>query len=200
MEMSKSEFAGHIGVSAARISQYISDGIIGSDALVGEGRNARINVEVAKQQISTRRHVGQSLGNGLLTRLDKGPAPQSLKPPATDEGDDELETAELIQLERLERERRMNRQAEREEAIAQGRLVPADELAAQVRKVARDTVELFTGMAPDIANAISAKYELPARDLQHLIVEVMNTKRAAAAKQVEAKAEELPATLEAVLA
>jgi hypothetical protein len=193
MEMSKGEFAQHVNLSAARISQMIADGTIGGDALVGEGRNARINVEVATRQISTRRDPGQSLGNGLKARLDGAPKPPSLV-------DREPETAELIQLERLEAERRRNRQAERDEAIAEGKLVPADELAAQVRKVARDTVELFTGMAPDLANAISAKYELPARDLQHLIVEVMNAKRAAAAKQIETAAAELPATTEAVLA
>lgn len=197
MEMSKGEFAGHIGVSAARISQYIGDGTIGPDALIGQGRNARINVEVATRQISVRRDVGQSLGNGLMTRLEGGPKPLQAK---SADGNKEPETAELIQLERLEAERRRNRQAERDEAIAEGRLVPADEMAAQVRKVARDTVELFTGMAPDIANAISAKYELPARDLQHLIVEVMSSKRAAAAKQIETAAAELPTTREAVLA
>jgi hypothetical protein len=174
MELSKSDFAAHINVSPARVSQYLREGTIGPDALVGEGRNARIRVEVAKQQIGARRHIGQSLGNGLQTRLDDGPVPPSLtgELPLTSN-----KTADLIALERLEQEKRRNRQAVRDEAIANRQLVTVDELERLVRKVAHDTSELYTGMAVDIATAIAAKFELPSRDLQHLILEVMRDKR-----------------------
>jgi hypothetical protein len=195
MQMSKSEFAAHIGVVPSRITKMIVDGLIGADALVGEGRFARIDVDLAKEQIAARRHVGQALANGIKTQLE-GAAPSM----STEPDEAEATPAELIQLERLEQERRKNRQADRDEAIANGQLVPATDLQLQVRKVARDVVELFTGMAPDLANAISAKYGLPARDLQHLILEVMTTKRAAAAKQVEASAAELPETSETIVA
>lgn len=198
MEMSKGDFAKEISVSAARVSQYIKDGVIDGDALVGQGRFARINVAVAKQQIAARRHVGQALGNGLTTRVD-------------DEDGEQLQlggasplkvekTADLIQLERLEQERRRNRRETVEEAERLRRLVPVDELERQVRRAAGDTVQLFLGMAPDIAAEISAQFpNAPARDLQHIIIRVMNAKRAVKAAEISARAEELPETKDIVL-
>jgi len=203
MDMSKGDFAKHIKVSAARVSQYIQSGIIGPEALIGEGRNARIDVEVATAQISQRRHVGQSLGNGLMTRLEGKPAPASLS--SATPGDDghvviPRDTASLIQLEKLDQERRKNRQAERDEAVANGRLVEGEELQRQVGKAAQRVVAIFDGMAPDIADAIAAKFALPARDVLHLVKQVMREKRAAKAAELATEAEALPATKEAIVA
>lgn len=196
-EMSKSEFALHIGVSPGRITQYISAGIIGPDALVGEGRMARIDVERAKAQISKRRHVGQALGNGLATRLTADeptlPRPDSVLPAR------DPDTAELIQLERLEQERRKNRQASIDEARTLGRLVPAEDMQRAVAGATQRLVNTFTGMAPDIANAIAAKFGLPQRDVLHLVKQVVNDKRAAAAQAERAAGEQMPETVEAVV-
>lgn len=195
-EMSKSEFALHIGVSPGRITQYISAGIIGPDALVGEGRTARIDVDRAKAQISTRRHVGQALGNGLTTRLTA--APQQL--PDTQLSSRDPDTAELIQLERLEQERRKNRQASIDEARMLGRLVPAEDMQRAVAGAAQKLVNTFTGMAPDIANAIAAKFGVPQRDVLHLVKQVINEKRAAASQLERGAAAQMPETIEAVIA
>lgn len=199
MEMSKGDFATHIGVSAARISQYINDGIIGRDALVGEGRFARIDVEKARAQVAARRHIGQALANGLTTRVagdGDAPAPG----PADGPGEIPRDTAALIQLERLEQERRRNRQAQRDEEIENGKLVAGDELERQVARAVQRTVATFDGMSPDIANAIAAKFELPQRDVLHLIRQVMRDKRAAASAQLAAEAEQLPKESTVVLA
>ena len=195
MEMSKGEFAAHIGVSAGRVSQMITSGMIGKDALVGEGRSARVLVETAVEQIRKRRDVGQALGNGLGTRLSDAPAQQAdakLLPRDPD-------TTELIALERLASERRRNRLAEIEEAERMGRLVPAEDMQREVGKVAQRLVNTFTGMVPDIANAIAAEYSLPARDLVHLIRRVMNEKRADAAQELGEAAAEMPDTVEVVV-
>lgn len=196
MEMTKGDFAADIGVSAGRVSQYIAAGIIGPDALVGEGRNARILVEVARRQVASRRHVGQALGNGLLTKLeqaestDETPAVPSLKTE---------DPAKLIQLERLEQEKRRNRRETIEEAATLGRLVPADDMQREIARTAQKVVNTFAGMAPDIANAISAKFGLPQRDVLHLVKQVMNDKRATAAQLERNAASEMPATVETVI-
>lgn len=52
--MKKSAFAKHLGVSAARVSQWISTGLIDGEALVGAGRSARIVVEIANAQLRER--------------------------------------------------------------------------------------------------------------------------------------------------
>lgn len=36
--MGKAEFADHIGVSPGRVSQYVAEGKISGDALIGSGR------------------------------------------------------------------------------------------------------------------------------------------------------------------
>lgn len=196
MEMSKGEFATHIGVSPGRVSQMITSGMIGKDALVGEGRSARVLVEAAVEQIRKRRDVGQALGNGLGTRLTSAPAQQQADAKLLPRDPD---TTELIALERLATERRRNRLAEIDEAERMGRLVPAEDMQREVGKVAQRLVNTFTGMVPDIANAIAAEYSLPARDLVHLIRRVMNEKRADAAQELGAAAAEMPDTVEVVV-
>ena len=52
--MSKSAFARHIGVTPARVTQYINEGTIDKSALVGEGRSAKINVAIATQLVAER--------------------------------------------------------------------------------------------------------------------------------------------------
>jgi hypothetical protein len=65
----KAEFAAYIGVSPGRVSQYIAEGKISGDALVGPGRASRIRVEIAVAQLRERLDPGQMTGNGKTTRL-----------------------------------------------------------------------------------------------------------------------------------
>lgn len=194
--LSKGEFARHIGVSPGRVSQYLSAGIIGPDALSGKGHTAKVVVEKAVEQIKARRHVGQALGNGLLTRLDD-PAPPAQPDLAASDPTKPAGLAEQIQAERLEQERRKNRREAIEEAQQLGRLIEGEELQRAVAKTAQDLINTFTGMAPDIANAIAAKFELPQRDVLHLVRQVMNEKRGAAAQAARQAAEALPETVDA---
>lgn len=73
--VSKGEFAALLGVHKSRVSQYISSGRIDGAALVGEGREQRIRVAVACEQLRRRLDPGQRLGNGLGTRLTIPAAP-----------------------------------------------------------------------------------------------------------------------------
>lgn len=195
MEMSKGDFASHIGVSPGRVSQYIASGIIGRDALSGEGRSARVLVEKAVEQISARRHVGQATGNGLATRLNFDAPTEPGTSPAIPTND----PARLIQLEKLEQERRRNRLATIDEAKALGELVPVEDFRREVGKVTQTLVNTFTGMAPDIANALAAKFGISQRDALHLVRQVMSEKRAVAAEQLRDAGSALPETIEAVI-
>lgn len=193
--LSKGDFARHIGVSAGRVSQMIASGMIGADALDGEGRSARVVVEKAVEQIRRRRDVGQSLGNGLLTRLDTATTP------AAPEGlGDTLrsdDTAEKIQLQRLEELQRRNRLAAIEEQRQLGALVSADDMRREVGKAVQDVLSVFIGMTPDLANAIAAKFGLSQRDVLFELRRVMAEKRAEASAARRDAAEQLPATVEA---
>lgn len=198
MEMAKGDFASHIGVSAGRVSQYIAAGIIGSDAISGEGRSARIIVERAVEQIAARRNVGQALGNGLTTRLNFEPPdgePERSATPTIATND----PARLIQLEKLEQERRRNRLATIDEAKALGELVPVEDFRREIGKVSQTLVNTYNGMAPDIANAFAAKFGISQRDALHLVRQVMSEKRAVAAEALREAGSSMPETVEAVI-
>lgn len=67
--LSKSEFAFRRGVTPARVSQWISEGKISGDAIVGSGRHARIDEEVACRQLDAALDLVQRTGNGRFTSL-----------------------------------------------------------------------------------------------------------------------------------
>lgn len=203
--MSKGDFATHIGVSAGRVSQYIAEGIIDRSALEGEGRSARVRVAIATDQIRTRRHVGQALGNGLQTRLSE-PAPASVAdasqarpateaaPSATPVRSDDV--AYQIQQERLESERRKNRLAAQDEAVRQGKLVHAEHVRAEMMRLGRQIHEENAAMLADFASAISGQYQLPQRDVLHLLRRVRAEKLAAASERARERAGGLAATVD----
>lgn len=191
--MSKADFARECNVSQARVSQWISEGKIGPECLDGEGRTARIRVDLAKQQVGLRRDPSQALGNGLSTKLfDQPPAP-----PTRPAGGDDV--ALLIQQERLEAEQRKNRIAARDELVAQGKLVPAMEVRAQLTKVARQVDEENGAMLADYAAAIASRFQLPQRDVLHLLRGIRNEKKAVVAERLKRLADDLPETVEVVI-
>lgn len=197
--LTKGDFAREVGVSPGRVSQWIAEGKIGPDALEGEGRTARIIVERAMAQIRVRRDPGQALGNGLGTRLfsdstDEKPA--SAKPSLPDRSDD---VAHQIQVERLKAERRKNERETIEEAVRRGSLVPVVDVRSQMVRLARQVDEINGAMLADFASAIAGKFGLPQRDVLHLLRQVRNEKKGAAATIAKAEAETLSETVETIV-
>lgn len=197
--LSKGDFAREVGVSPGRVSQWIAEGKIGPDALDGEGRSAKIIVDRALEQIKARRDVGQSLGNGIGTRVfgATGAAtdqPTSTAPPLRTD-----DVAYQIQLERLKSERRKNERDAVEEATRRGKLVPADDVRAQMARLARQVDEVNAAMLVDFASAIAGKFSLPQRDVLHLLREVRNEKKGVAAEVAKEQSEDVPATVEYVI-
>jgi hypothetical protein len=67
----KSEFARLCRVSPGRVSQWISNGTIGKDALIGEGQRAVVNAELAFRHLQGRLDPSQRFSlNGLSTKLN----------------------------------------------------------------------------------------------------------------------------------
>lgn len=65
--ISKGEFAIRRGVTPARVSQWLADGAISGDAIVGTGRGARIDEDLACAQLEARLNAGQREANGGRT-------------------------------------------------------------------------------------------------------------------------------------
>jgi hypothetical protein len=68
--LSKSDFAERIGVSAGRVSQYIAEGKLTSEALEGEGRMARIRPAIAIEQLKATLDPHQMLGDNGRAKLE----------------------------------------------------------------------------------------------------------------------------------
>jgi hypothetical protein len=79
--ISKSQFARAVNVGKSRVTAYLKTGLVDGDAIVGEGRHAKIDLEKARAQLRERLSVNHRFGlQGLDTRLDD-------PPPAPDDDD-----------------------------------------------------------------------------------------------------------------
>lgn len=200
----KSEFARLINVTPGRVSQYIAEGKLHGPALDGEGRAARIVVDVARQQLRRTLDAGQRTGNGLKTRLGFGgeaavPSASIVPPPAPS---DELilragdAIADEIQREKLKEIRARNRRQEEDERLRRGELAPTAAVNDGFRKVAARMLLVMDGGLNAMASEIASTFQLPHRDVLHLLRlewrKIRDTAEAAARRQ----AADAPAVIE----
>ncbi len=180
--VTKSEFAELIGVSRGRVSQMLAARQIDGDAIVGEGRSARINVEVARAQLDARLDLGQRLGaNG---RVKLGGA-----------SSDPTEAA--IKRQRLAALELANERARAEAAARSGHYVEADGMRQELGRVAGRLVAGFEGSLPELAAAIASQSSMSQRDALHVLRTAWRAIRTRlSGAEAEAAAQE-PETLEA---
>ncbi|MBS0363687.1 MAG: hypothetical protein JSR98_20115 [Proteobacteria bacterium] len=180
--VTKGEFARRINVSAGRVSQMISEGKIGADAIEGEGRGARIRLELACQQIGQRTDMGQRLGNGAATQLfAEMPAPRP--PTPADPYQSEYQRQRLQSLVYDNERKAEERLAER------GRYVRTDHAKAAMVRVAGAMMTVIEGGIADIAQAMAAKHGLAARDVQHTLAAEFRVVREKAAEAFRKEAQ-----------
>lgn len=188
MEVSKTEFAALAKVSQGRVSQWISEGKIGPEEMLGGGRNARIKVEPAFEKLKLRLDPGQRNGNGIETNLNlqKTAAPTS----ESDHLDGRIKRAKAETAEAL------NRKAAEEENARKGIYVRAEEASAEAGKLASTILQMFEGGLADAAAEIAATYKLPQRDLVHLMHKRFRDVRVKVSAKLANDAAALPATVE----
>ena len=181
--VSKGRFAELCNVSPGRVSQWLTEGKIHSPALVGEGRSAKINVDLAKAQVKAARDVDQAhSGNGLATNLEAETPRLPLANTVTDQ----------IAEQRLELLKRQNREKETDEYVRNGQLVEVDDARRHAGQEVARAINRFEGALPEFANAIAAKFKVPARDVLHELKARWRTVRAAGAVEARERAEPMP--------
>lgn len=205
--VSKSEFARLTNVKPPRVTQWIEEKKIHGDALVGEGRSARIRVSLACQQLKRTLDIAQRLGNGIGTRLDLQP-PASPDPAAVGAPQLPLQQSapvsrppvdpieDQLRREKLEEYQRKNRVAAKQEAESDGRLTDADLAQQAMGRIAAQMVGIFEGALGDIAEAVAARYDLAKRDVMHVMRASFRNVRAAAAAEMRRQGEALPNMVE----
>jgi len=193
--VSKSRFAELVNVSPARVSQWISEGKVAGDAIVGEGRTAQIRASVACAQLKRTLDISQRFANGATTRLDAAaplplPPPAACAPPSAPAADP---IEDIFRAEKLEQLRRANRKAAREEAEAAGRLTDSDLVRQQMGRIAAQASTVYEGGIPQIAAVIAASPARTHRDIVHLMRSEFKKLRAEAAKSLRRAVEGMPA-------
>jgi len=131
----KSEFAAILGLSNARISQFLSTGKIHGDAIVGAGHRARINVDLAREQIRQSTDVVRSLG----ANAGKPQAAQAISiPPAPSKpasgGADTIENR--IKAARFDQLALANKKAREEAATRAGKFMVTDDVRLEMGRIA----------------------------------------------------------------
>jgi hypothetical protein len=188
----KSVFASMCGVTPARVSQWLSEGKLTGEALVGEGRTAKINVAVAIEQLKARLDASQRFGlNGLATRLTAASAPPPLEelpfetspegvPPPPFDMDDSV--VKRIQAEKLRQAELLTMKMEAEERRGRGVYVLAVDVERDFRKLATELLASWEGHLPDIAAAVAGQFGIPTRDALAMLKKNFNAFRARISK------------------
>jgi len=204
----KNVFAKMCGVTPARVSQWLSEGKLTGDALVGEGRTAKINVAVAIDQLKTRLDTSQRFGlNGLATRLEEPPAgaPAQLSFETAPGGDQAARSSQpdaddsfvkQIQTEKLRQAQLMTNRLEEQDRLARGIYVRAKDVDNEITKIASQVLVAMEGALNDFSIAICGKFEIPARDVLPILKKEFRALRERMAKKYTELAASLPETIE----
>jgi DNA-binding transcriptional regulator YdaS (Cro superfamily) len=197
--VSKGEFAALCGVSPGRVSQWISEGKMTEEALDGQGPRARVRVDIAQAQLRSRIDVGQRFGNGLKTRLraplarhpnEPAGATQAPMAPLVDTIEEQIKREKLREIEFK------NREALKKELASRGEYVRTIDVRVGYDQVAMGMVNVFEGALTDFAQAVAARFEVPQRDVLHLLRGEFRKVRASAAQAARRAGSELPAAIE----
>lgn len=175
--VSKIEFAQIAGLTPGRVSQLVSQGKIPPEAMVGEGRSAKIVVDVARDALRQRLNPMVSAGKRPTTA-------------ASDNIDVRLKEAALEQRER------QNRKLAEDEALRRGQLMLAGDARVSMTRAAQTILLKFEGGLPNIANAIAEKFGVPPRDALHLLQQEFLALRTRTAESLKAQALAEPALID----
>lgn len=207
--MTQADFARHMGVSRAAVSQWKKKDILRDDAFGLPGKKGKIAVSIAVDQVRQNRDIGQALGNGIETRTStdavsgaEAPAemvPMDVQPDllSAETGQVQVEQPaaaseqpkgnsleDQLKRAKLEEQLRRNRIQASEEALRQGLLMSADDSREQMTRVASMMMQIFEGSLKDLAAAIASHFDVPQRDVLHLLKsEFRNVRQTATEKE-----------------
>src|SRR5580704_11225869 len=135
--VTKGRFAVLAGVSQPRVSQWLAEGKISGDAIVGSGPKARIRVAVAQKQLRRNLDASQHLGANGRARVASG----------DDDGtvEDDIKRARLEQLSLANEHARAVREAEA------GRYVLVTGVQQEMGRIAGRMVGMFEGSLGELA-------------------------------------------------
>lgn len=198
--VTKSEFARHRGCAPSRVTALIKGRRIQGDALIGEGRDQRIVLEIAEQQLT-----GQDPAKVLAARMRQdrpamqpiasasAPAPvpdASVRPPPlVDAAADRFAEARAAEAEIKLARTREQRAAEK------GILMRADEARGLTGRAVAQIFESVENWIADAASAVAAEIGCDARECETVLRREWHRYRAAQAEAQRRRRATAPPTL-----
>jgi hypothetical protein len=175
-----SELAACLGVSSARVSQYVSQGKL-DGCFHGEGRDRRFDLDACVAALGKQLHPGQMMTNGaqtkrILDRLGWALAAPAGSGPAGGgpTGNPELGRFELARTEKMEQEARRLR---RDNDLATGTLVKASEVERQVQRLMAQEIAEFEAVLRDGARRIADRLGVDFRAARQMLNEAWREHR-----------------------
>jgi len=184
--LTATELSAHLGVSKARVSQYVSEGkLVG--CFKGDGRARRFDLAKCAEALGKRLDKSQMLGNGAQTRValatiggdttpagDEGPAParrQKTDGRLTSGDQDEYTLTTLaIRQEELRKKRREN-------ALDEGRFILASEAEREITRLIGQEVSGFETVIRDGARAIADQLGVDFKSARKILIDIWRAHR-----------------------
>ena len=174
--MTKSAFARHRGVVPGRVTQWISEGKICGDALVGEGRGERIRLSVAERQLSERLDIGQNLNR---------PNNRSAGNSTAGASDIDSEYKRL----RVERAQIDVDNARLEQKAKDGLYTLSADASAATGRVVTELLNMIDGAIPQWADHVASQLEVESPRVLHALRQCVRETRASAAAELAKRAD-----------
>jgi hypothetical protein len=188
----KAAFARLCGVTRGRVSQWIAAGQIGPEAIIGEGRFARIDVALAKEHLRLRLGDQRYGWNGLNTKLGDGPAPAPRRP-----GGSNLDSIEAqMKAEKLQQAQFATKRAEEADRLRRGIYIFSRDASAENVRTVQQALDGFEAAIADFAEAFSSANKIPQRDVRHLLRKQMRKFRERIAAEAREAAASMPETVD----
>ena len=193
MMATQAEFARITNSSRQTVGKWLRRKLISGDAVVGEGRALRIDVDRAKRQLRSRRDVGQAMSNGLKTKLAARHRGDTDDDEAADVGtdiDDAIKREKLIEIQGR------NRKTAEDEAARSGRYVLASTARAKACLAAAELLRIFEGALPELAGDVAARHQCEGREELLAMRQVFARYRIRMAEAAKRTANSLPALVD----
>lgn len=205
VELNTTELAARLGVSKARVSQYVSEGKL-TDCYVGDGRARRFDLDKVARALGRNLHPGQMMGNGAATRdvlrrlNDAGEvAPAAQQPaaraPASFDGELPAGDADRYEIARTLKAEEEARRLRRQNMAEEGSWVLADEVARRTARAMAQEIAQFETMLRDASRAVADKFGVDARAVRTILMDQWRSyrgSRSAAVAQMADAAELAP--------
>lgn len=196
MLVNATQLAERLGVSKARVSQYVSQGVL-NGCFQGDGRGRRFDLTLVQRALSRGLDPGQMLGNGAETRRairdlnEDGAALPEPAPSAAARSDRLLsnDDADAYQLIRTQQAEEILRKQRRENARDENLWVLSEEVERNASRLLSREIGQFEMVLRDGARTIADKMGVDFREVRQILMQEWRSHRARQSSALAGEAE-----------